>query len=256
MKIPERKLFCVLIAFVIIGCSGDELDLNIKPFTAKYLVGKLKTYNKIDKTTNKSIKTEFFYTEKEAIEKIKVNNLVEGFDSEESFVYGTDGKVLSSSYIINKGTNTEKFQRAYTYDKNGMLTELKETKDASNVINYLFFEYNANNKVTDYYNRQVIGSANKFKSSAVFTWKGDNLSIVEDSFEDGTIEETENLFDDKVNPLNEIYTKYLKFPSTKLEYASKNNITATKKLFEGTRYKIESTYDAKDISFLRVNCRL
>lgn len=127
--------------------------------------------------------------------------MVEGFDSEESFVYGTDGKVL--------------------------------------------FEYNGNNKVTEYYNRQVVGSANKFKSSAVFTWKGDNLSILEDSFEDGTIEDTENLFDDKVNPLNEIYTKYLKFPCTKLEYASKNNITATKKLFEGTRYKIESTYVAK-----------
>jgi hypothetical protein len=239
MKI--KIVLTIGVTWLLSSCESlEELNPTLKP---EYLKGKLKTYIVNLKDTNKSIKTEYAYTEKELIEKIKITNTMEGINSEESFVYDAENKVISSTNTVLQNQISTVYKRTYTYGKDNKVFELKEQSQNSPEINYVFYTYSGEGKLIEYVKRQVSGNSNKFKGSASFAWKNDNVILLNETFADGLVEEVDYLYGDKTNPLNSIYADFLKIPNINIEYLSKNNLTFFKKFFDGTKYKIESVLD-------------
>jgi hypothetical protein len=238
-----KKLLLLTPLFFVFACeSEEEINLGI---TSGYLKGKLKSYIVNNKENGKSSKTEFNYTEKEKINNIKFSNTLDGTNTSETFIYDESGKVTSSKFTVTQGTTSNIFNRIYTYGKDGKVSELKETKENATEINYTFYTYSGDGKLVEYISRQLVGNTNKYQGGGSMGWKNGNIVLLNEIYKDGLVEETDYLFDDKKNPLAAIYNDFLKIPTTKPEYLNQNNISFFKKLFDGSKYKIESVYDAK-----------
>jgi hypothetical protein len=235
----------ILVGVIILATACEnELELGRRP---SYLKGKLKSFIENKTETGKSIKTEFSYTENERIDKIKVTNTQDGYNSEESFTYGTEGKVISSKYVLTQNTTSSTFLREYTSDKNGLITEVKETKENSPEVNYIFYTYSGDGKIIEYLRRQVSGNSNRYQGGATLGWKNGNVVLLNETYKDGLTEEIDYLYDDKKNPVWSMYNEFLKIPTTDLSFLSQNNQTFIKKFFEGSKFKIESIYDEDQV---------
>jgi hypothetical protein len=241
------RFFGILIGLIVLATACEkqkELDLGITPGNLK---GKLKSFIQNKTETGKTIKTEFSYTENERIDKIKITNTQDGYNSEENFTYGTDGKVISSKYILTQNTSTSTYLREYTTDKNGLITQVKETKESAPEVNYIFYTYSGDGKIIEYMRRQISGNSNRYQGGATLSWKNGNVVLLNETFRDGLIEEIDYLYDDKKNPVWSIYNEFLKIPTTDISYLSQNNQTFIKKFFEGSKFKIESIYDETQV---------
>lgn len=227
----------------IISCESEK-DINLGIGTKSHK-GKLKSYIQNKTVSSKTIKTAFEYNDNDQLEIIRITNTENGVNSEELFIYEESGKIKSSKYTLLKATGNEIFDRAYKYTGE-LVTQITETKQGSTNANYFLFEYSSQNQLTNYTLRSLVGNTNKFLGNGTLTWSNGNMILLNETFSSGLIEETDFQYEDTINPLYEINSKYLKFPFLQKEYFNPKNIKAYRMLFDGGKIKYESSFNEEN----------
>jgi hypothetical protein len=242
MNYRTRNMFIYLSLFsILLACNDNEVNL-LNPENP--LKGKAKAVLVSTANGNK-ITTEWVYdaTSKQLIGSKQSDSLAKTSQTE-TFKRDTDGKMLSIAIEkkASDGTKTTS-EKVYKYNDKNQLLSITETTNAAVLVED--FTYDTAAQLIKYSSSsKTNGGQNATLQTIQYTWTQGNVSNKTERSLAVGYEEEDYQYGTTENVLAKFYKEELKIDvGSKPEMISKNALTSSVRLFEGSRFKYEYDYN-------------